>query len=605
MHFDLLYMQILCFGLVLLAAFFGGKISRHLHVGEVVGQVVGGLVVGPVFLLFLENRIPVYKEAIYSLHFLAFIFLSIVAFGIGDELSMDKIKRVGRGALVICIIQASATFLLVTATFLLLGFEPINAFIIGSIGIATAPASTFVIMNKLGITGKMRSMLGGIVVLDDVIEVIIFSIVVQVAIIFQVNGEISWGGIFLPVIEDFGFAILLGLGIFIILRLVVERRWLRPKEDKSLNGHVLGPEFLSRLITEMPGPSMETFVIIWGTVSLGVGFALHWHLPFLITAVTAGVLISNLYSRQLFESLRIENASSMYTLIFFALIGANADIEAFRPENLIYVGAYIVARSVGKVGGTWISCKMTKQEKKLIHVLPKLMLPQAGVAAIEAFFVATVLGKGGEVVLGIILPGIVFFEIVGVLLSERALIKWRSWMTGGGELIGEEEIIREKLENEKIDINNLIRPECLIVPLNVKSKGEAIWVLIRTLQSVGYIDNPGEVLEIILERERQGGTTIGEGVAILHGRIPELTEPSIVLGLLPKDHGINFGTTDDIPISIIYMVLSPADKPELHLQILAAIARFLSDSEVRTRLRYAKNELEAMDIIREHAEVTL
>ena|GEM_PF-5665727 len=62
---------------------------------------------------------------------------------------------------------------------------------------------------------------------------------------------------------------------------------------------------------------MEAFIIIWGCVSLGVGLALHWHLPFLITAVSAGVLISNLYSRQVFESLRIENATSMYTLMFF------------------------------------------------------------------------------------------------------------------------------------------------------------------------------------------------------------------------------------------------------------------------------------------------
>jgi PTS system nitrogen regulatory IIA component len=119
---------------------------------------------------------------------------------------------------------------------------------------------------------------------------------------------------------------------------------------------------------------------------------------------------------------------------------------------------------------------------------------------------------------------------------------------------------------------------------------------------MGYVENAGEVLDIILERERQGGTTLGEGIAILHGRLPGSSEPAVALGILPKGQGITFGGRDDVPINIIYMVLSPKDKPELHLQVLAAIAKFLGDSDIRTRLRYAKNEREAMKIIEEHSK---
>jgi PTS system fructose-specific IIC component len=191
-----------------------------------------------------------------------------------------------------------------------------------------------------------------------------------------------------------------------------------------------------------------------------------------------------------------------------------------------------------------------------------------------------------------------------VLTSERALMRWRSWVTGGGDLIGEEEMLREKLRNEKVDISRLFRAERLRVPLDVASKGETIWELICTLHSTGFIQNPGEILEIILQKERQGGTTIGEGIAILHDRIPELSEPAVVLGVLPQDRGIEFDGADDTRIEIIYLILSPAAKHELHLQILVAIAKFLSDRDIRTRLRHAQNELEAMDIIREHARKT-
>ncbi len=602
MSFQIFYLQILCFGVLLLAASIGGRIARRLRAGEVVGQVLGGLVVGPVLLFFLEHKMPGYRQAIQSLHFFTFVFLSIIVFGIGDELSSGKIKSVGRDVLIICIVQAAATWVLVSATFLLLGFEPIIALIIGSIGIATAPAATFVIMNKLDITGKMRNMLGGIVVLDDVIEVIVFSIMFQAAYLLHRHSGVSLPDLVYPMAKEFGFAILLGLAIFLVIRITLTRRWLMPKGDRARRGVVLGPEFLSRLITEMPGPSVEVFVVVWGLVSIGVGLALHWHLPFLITAVSAGLFVSNFYGRHVFESLRIENATSMYTLLFFALIGANANIEAFHPENLIFIVVYIASRSIGKIGGTWLGCKMTGQDRRLTHCLPKLMLPQAGVAVVEAFFVAVVLGARGEAILGIILPGLIVFELVGVLVSERALIRWRSWVTGGGDLIGEEEIIRDKMQKERLDIYELIRPECLRVPLEVNSKGEAIWELIRTIQSAGFIQNGGEVLQIILQRERQGGITLGEGTAILHGRIPDLKEPAIAIGVLPRDHSVDFGGTGDIPIDIVYMVLSPLERPELHLQVLAAIARFLSDSDMRTRLRYANNELEAMEIMKEHHE---
>lgn len=407
--------------------------------------------------------------AIAALHL--FIFLSIVVLGIGEEISIGNLKRIGKQILIICFIQAFFTWALVSTTFLLLGFRPIIALIIGSIGIATAPASTFVIMDRLGITGLIRSVIGGIVIFDDIIEVVVFSVAVQVALAFHATARVSWTEVLFPVVKEFGFAIVLGFGIFVLLYLVLRRRWLQPEKAKS--GPVLGPEFLSRLISEIPGPSMETFIIIWGCVCLGVSLAFHWHLPFLITAVTAGILISNLYNREIFE------------------------------------------------------------------------LPQAGVAAIEAFFVSSVLGSEGEVILGIILHGPVFFEVVGVLTSERALMRWRSWVTGGGDLIVEEELLREKLRNEKENISRLFRTECFRVPLDVASKGEAIWELICTLHSTGFIQNPGEILEIILQRERQGGTTIGEGIAILHGRIPELSEPAVALGVLPKDRGIEFDGADD------------------------------------------------------------
>jgi mannitol/fructose-specific phosphotransferase system IIA component (Ntr-type)/Kef-type K+ transport system membrane component KefB len=602
MSFERFYMQIFGLGLLVLVAHFGSRITRRLKIGEVVGQVLGGLVVGPILLLFIEQRFPEYRQALNSLHFFAFVFLSLIAFGIGDELNRNKLRGIGKGLVLLSLIESLVTWMLVSGTFLLLGFRPIVALLIGSIGVATAPAATFAIMNRLDIGGTMRSTLGGVVVLDDVIEIVIFSVTCQIALLMSRGGAITLTGLSLPVIRELLFAVLLGGAIFLVLRLTLERRWLRPEDEPGRARFLPGPEFLSRLISELPGPSVDVFIIVAGCVCLGVGLALHWHLPFLITAAGAGILVSNLYSREVFQSLRIESATSMYTLVFFALIGANADISAFHPENLAFIGAYIAARTVGKMGGSWLGCRAIKVERRINQTLPKLMLPQAGVAAVEAFFVATVLGADGQIVLGIILPGLIFFEVVGVLSSERALLKWRSWMTGGGELICEEDVIRDKLKKEPIAVSQVLYPDLLRVPFEVSSKGEAIWELIRAIQQAGYIDNPGRVLDTILERERQGGVTLGDGIAIPHARLPELQQPVVALGVMPEGRPIQAGGPGDRPVDIMYLVLSPPEPPELHIQVLAAIARLLRMEEAREGLRHAKSAQEAMEIIKKHSQ---
>jgi len=599
MSFELLYMQILCVGILILSAYFGGKLSRQFRCGEIVGQVIGGLVAGPVILYMIGHAVPAYHEALKSLHFFTFLFLGIIVFGIGDELCFSKIKSIGKNVFIICIIQAFATWALLTGTFLLMGYSVILSLIIGSIGIATAPASTFVIMNKLSITGKMREMLGGIVVLDDVIEVIVFSITVQVALILRGGSVFSWDKLVLPVMKEFALAILLGIGIFLFLRLVVNKKWLKPKKKKN-SDPVLGPEFLSRLVSEMSTPSIETFILICSCVAIGIGLALHWHLPFLITAVTAGILIANLYDRNIFQSLSIENATPIYTLLFFALIGANANIESFHPQNFLPVIAYIGARGAGKIFGTWIGCKLTGQDKRFSFCLPQLMLPQAGVAAIEAFFVAVILGEQGKVILSIVLPGLIVLSIVGIFLSERTLLKWRSWMTGGGDFIQEDDLIKQKLKNNKLNFRDFLYPGLLKIPLNATSKGEVIWNFIQTADQLGFIDNPGDVLEKILERERQGGTTLGEGIAIMHCRLKELKNPVILLGVLPQNDSLIFGNSKDDKVNIIYMVLSPLDRPELHLQVMSSIAKFLSNKKSRKQLSNSTNELEVMNIIKEY-----
>ncbi len=601
MNIESIFLQITLLGLLIIAALFGGKISRKFHVGEVVGQILAGLIVGPILFYLTRQYMPHYLETYHSFLFFIFIFLGIIAFGVGEELSLENLRHMGRDAMIICFIQAFVTWVVITVTFFLLGFKPIVALIIGSIGIATASGTTFIIMNKLDITGKIRSVLGGIVVLDDVIEVIVFSIFCQIALFLQKGGEgVSASALVMPLFREFGAALLIGFGIFLAIRLTIRRGWLESAgKDNELT--IRGPELLSRLVTEMPGPSTEAFIVIAGFISMGIGLAIHMDLPFLLTAVIAGVLISNFYSPQVFQSLRIENATAIFTLMFFALVGANARLEAFRLEYLLYILCYVAARAAGKYFGNWIGCTLTHQDKRITASLPKLMLPQTGVAAVEAYYVAAVLGADGHLILSIILPALIIFDIIGIILSEKTLLAWRSWITGSGELLTEEEEVRKLIEKEKMRLADIIEEDTIVVPFEADSRGDAIWKLIRVLQSNGAIRRPGQALDYILQREHQGGTTIGEGITIFHGRLPDLVQPALALAILPENKSIQIDPSDNRGVDIFFMLLTPPSKPAVHLQIMAAIARFLSNKEAREKIRGAKNPRQAMRIIWEYS----
>ena len=598
--FELLSMQILCLGLLILTAHYGGRITRRLRVGEVVGQVLGGLIIGPGILFFVGERYPAYHEALQSMQFFTFVFLGIIAFAIGDELHRNNLKKIGHDVLLLTLIQGSVTWVLIFSSFLLLGFKPMLAAIVGSIGIATAPAASFAIMNNLEITGRIRTMLGGMVVLDDLFEMILFSLLCQVAVVNGFSEGIAWGSILGHVGRELLLAITLGLAVFVVLRIAIEPRWLKRKVLEGHSTGTAGPEFLSRLLSEMPGPALDIMIVVSGVVCVAMALALRWGLPFLITAISAGIFMSNFYSKEVFRPLRIENATAIHTLMFFALIGVHADFQAFRLENLGFIAVYVFARAAGKIGGTWLGCRITRQEKRYRKSLPKLMLPQAGVAAIEAFYVAHLLGKEGEQIMGIVIPSLILFELIGIITTERSLIRWRSWMQRDDEWAEEGKRANESIMAGPLTVSSYLHQDCILVDMDVSTTGEAIWKLIHALHLTHNIENPGKVLDLVLAQERQEGIAMDEGVAILRGCDNEIERPVLAMGILRKGGGLSFGGPDQERVSILLLALVPAPQRGLLLRILAGVARLLNNALIRERLLDAQTSAEVLNVVADY-----
>lgn len=100
--------------------------------------------------------------------------------------------------------------------------------------------------------------------------------------------------------------------------------------------------------------------------------------------------------------------------------------------------------------------------------------------------------------------------------------------------------------------------------------------------------DPAEVLERIEERERLGSTGFGRGVAIPHARHADIARPVAVF--LRLESPVGFDAADDMPVDLVFGLLSPEQAGAAHLHALAAISRMMRDERMHEALSQATSD---------------
>jgi nitrogen PTS system EIIA component len=136
------------------------------------------------------------------------------------------------------------------------------------------------------------------------------------------------------------------------------------------------------------------------------------------------------------------------------------------------------------------------------------------------------------------------------------------------------------------DLADLISAEAIVYRLKASQKNEVLLEMTE-LAVKAYGVDLSATLESTLERERLGGTGVGDGVAVPHARLKGLSAPKAVLAVL--DSAIDFDAADGRPADIIVLLLSPEDAGADHLKALAKISRLLRRQEIRDGIRAARS----------------
>ncbi|WP_219894534.1 PTS sugar transporter subunit IIA [Aquisediminimonas profunda] len=117
---------------------------------------------------------------------------------------------------------------------------------------------------------------------------------------------------------------------------------------------------------------------------------------------------------------------------------------------------------------------------------------------------------------------------------------------------------------------------------------KALFQQLGTLAEREYGLDPNEVVERLTERERLGSTGFGKGVAIPHGKIEGLAH--IVAAFARLEPPIDFEAIDDLPVDLVFCLLSPPDAGAEHLKALAQVSRWLRDPGFVAKLRGAGSD---------------
>ena len=145
-------------------------------------------------------------------------------------------------------------------------------------------------------------------------------------------------------------------------------------------------------------------------------------------------------------------------------------------------------------------------------------------------------------------------------------------------------------------LSELLIPTRILVPLKAQSKEGVLRELVEFLVGVGGANGgkrragggraSEDVLQAVLERERQFPTGIGYGVAVPHGKTPALANLIVVAGTSPVP--VPYETIDGEPVRLFFLLAGPESQAGAHVKALSRISRLVRREPVRARLLAAR-----------------
>ena len=374
-------------GLLLGACLAAGVFADLFHLPKVTAYLLVGLLVGPSLLDWVpEHHVEVFDPILK-------LAMALVLFNLGCEFTMQKFRQIAGRCLVLSVAEITATFGMVTIGLLFFGATPSMAVLLGCLAVATAPATTILVLKEFRSEGPVTESTSFLVAINNLACILLF----EIAFIFiQLgNGDAQTsitgqaGGVVVEIVGSMVLGVIGGLVISYGCGFLNVKRWL---------------------------------VLLLATTTFLLGIDESLQVPYMLTFFVMGVTVANTsdYKSKIVDEL--DHISGLLAVLFFAVHGTELDAKAFLAAGMLGV-VYIVFRIAGKWSGIYFAAKATKQSPEIRDWLGGCLLAQAGAAIALSTIAVSRDPELGEPIQAIILGSVVLFEIIGPLLIRKSLIE--------------------------------------------------------------------------------------------------------------------------------------------------------------------------------------
>jgi PTS system fructose-specific IIA component/PTS system nitrogen regulatory IIA component len=134
-------------------------------------------------------------------------------------------------------------------------------------------------------------------------------------------------------------------------------------------------------------------------------------------------------------------------------------------------------------------------------------------------------------------------------------------------------------------LTEFVVEQAIIPNLGARTKDEAVREMVAGLRKSGRIasDNEAAITAAIMKREELGSTGIGRGVAVPHTK--HASVDSLIATVALSRNGLDFASLDGEDVYILFLLISPPDRPGDHLRGLETITRHLKNDDFCRFLR--------------------
>ena len=152
-------------------------------------------------------------------------------------------------------------------------------------------------------------------------------------------------------------------------------------------------------------------------------------------------------------------------------------------------------------------------------------------------------------------------------------------------------------------ITDLLNEKAIQIDGIASQKEEVINKLIDLMMNNGNIKDKEEYRKVVMEREKEGTTGIGEGIAIPHGKSQVVSAPGLSAMVVPD--GVEYESLDGQPVKLLFLIAAPDTKDNVHLEVLSRLSTLLMDEEFRQALLNSKTPKEFLTCIDRAEKVKL